>query len=167
MTNPNCPPGIDPELLRPAAEMFADDDPNIAYNRTWFNIVRSHRLHAPQIARALRDEGVKDLIWYDIIIEIERAGPDGQLMSELEDKLSIAQYALSRHVSRLEKEGYVRREYFADGRRKQILFLTEKSNGLSERVWPAYAEAIQEALREKLSIEEAYLLTKLLIKAQL
>ncbi len=158
---------IDPNLLRPGAEVFQDDDQNIAYNRAWFNILRSHRMFVPQITRALREEGIKDLLWYDIILEIERAGPDGQLMSQLEEKLNIPQYALSRHVSRLEKDGFVQRQFIADGRRKQLLFLTEKSKGLSERVWPAYSQAIQTAFSEKLSVEEAYLLTKLLIKIQL
>lgn len=159
-------PDIHPDLFRPGSEMFGEEDPNIAFNRAWFNILRSHRQYVPQMTKALREVGLKDLVWYDIILEIERAGPDGQLMSALEDKLQIPQYALSRHISRLVGDGLLRREFIADGRRKQLLFLTEECNSLSARFWEAYSKAILGALSKKLTVEEAYLLTKLLIKIQ-
>ena len=143
---------------------FEDDDPRIAYNRVWFNLIRLHRSILPQIAKALRKEGVKDPIWYEILLAIESAGDSGHMMGDLEEKLFVPQYALSRHVSRLEKEGLVRREFIADGRRKQLLFVTEKGLGMHARVWPAYMEAIQQEISPRMSTDEAYEATHMLLR---
>ncbi|WP_293577503.1 MarR family winged helix-turn-helix transcriptional regulator [Phaeobacter sp.] len=146
------------------AEFFGDYDERVAYNRVWFNVMRAHRKFHPCIAKALKTSGLNDPIWYEILLEVELAGTDGQPMAELEKKLFVPQYALSRHVSRLEKEGYLRREFIADGRRKQILFLTEKGTGVHLRVWPAYVEAMQAEIAPLMSTEDAYALSRLLIK---
>jgi len=145
-------------------EFFGDDDKRISYNRVWFNVMRAHRKFHPRIAKALKSCGLNDPIWYEILLEVERAGKSGQPMAELEEKLFVPQYALSRHVSRLEKDGYLRREYIADGRRKQILLLTDKGSGLHARIWPVYVEAMQAEIGPHLSTEDAYALSRLLIK---
>lgn len=148
----------------PNAAFFGDDDDAIAYNRAWFNIMRAHRKFHPRIARALKSHGTNDPIWYEILLELERAGADGQPMAALEDKLFVPQYALSRHVARMEKDGLLRREFIADGRRKQILFLTDRGAGLHAKIWPTYWEAMQTEIGQHLTTEEAYALSRLLIK---
>lgn len=153
-----------PDSNSSGADFFGDDDPCISYNRVWFNIMRAHRKFHPQIAKALKSSGINDPIWYEILLEIERSGPEGQLMHALEEKLFVPQYALSRHISRLEKEGFLRREYIADGRRKQILFLTDKGMGMHAKIWPVYWDAMQEQIGPHLSTEDAYTLSRLLIK---
>ena len=143
---------------------FGDYDARIAYNRVWFNIMRAHRKFSPAITKALKAEGINDPIWYEILLEVELAGDAGQPMAALEEKLFVAQYALSRHVARLEKQGLLRREYIADGRRKQVLYQTEKGKGLHLRIWPAYVKSMQAEIGPHLSTDEAYELTRLLIK---
>ena len=146
------------------ALFFGDDEECVSYNRVWFNLIRAHRKFYPRITKALKTCGVKDPIWYEILLEVDRAGPDGQPMSALEDRLFVPQYALSRHVARLEKEGYLRRTYVSDMRRKQVLFLTEKGEGMHERIWPVYWDAMQDEIGPNLSVEDAYKLARLLIK---
>lgn len=148
-----------------AREFFKDDDPSVGYNRLWFNMMRVHRNLYPQIAKALKAHGLADPIWYEILLHIHRGGPTGKLMSQIETELYLPQYALSRHVARLEKAGFVRREFIADGRRKQVLFLTGQGIGLHDEVWTTYHNAMQDALSERLSEDEAYLMARLLIKA--
>ncbi|MCG7494227.1 MarR family winged helix-turn-helix transcriptional regulator [Thalassobius sp. Cn5-15] len=143
---------------------FDDDDHNIAFNRAWFGIMRAHRRLLPRLTKTLKKHGVNDPIWFEILLEVDRSGPEGQPMAALEEKLSIPQYALSRHVARLEKEGFVRREFITDGRRKQILFLTREGTGLHEKIWPIYAEAMQQELAPFMSTDEAYALSWLLLK---
>ncbi|WP_081894661.1 MarR family winged helix-turn-helix transcriptional regulator [Ruegeria halocynthiae] len=145
------------------ALFFGDDQDCISYNRVWFNLIRAHRRLYPRITKALKTCGIKDPIWFEILLEVERAGPEGQPMSALEEKLFVPQYALSRHVTRLEKEGVLRREHIADVRRKQILFLTEKGQGMHARIWPVYWEAIQAEIGPHLNVEDAYKLARLLI----
>lgn len=149
---------------RKAIDFYADDDPKTGYNRVWFNVFRLHRTLAGPIAKALRAEGINDPIWYEILLAVETAGPEGKRMSALEGQLYLAQYALSRHISRLEKAGLLRREYIAEGRRKQLLFLTEKAIGLHDRVWNAYADVIQAELSDRMSSDEAYELAYMLMQ---
>ena len=143
---------------------FGDGDENVAYERAWFNVMRVHRKLLPEITKALKACGINDPIWFEILLEVERAGQAGQPMAALETKLSVPQYALSRHIARLEKDGFLRRVYIADGRRKQILFLTEKGSGTHEQIWNAYGEAIRAKLSPHLSTDEAYALSWLLMK---
>ena len=92
-----------------SADYFGDNTPVVSYNRVWFNIMRAQRKFLPRIAKALKTCGINDPIWYEILLEVELAGPGGQPMAALEDKLFVAQYALSRHFSRMEKAGLLRR----------------------------------------------------------
>ena len=147
-----------------AASPFGEEDPKIAYNRVWFNIMRTHRKFHPIIAKALRKEGIKDPIWYEILLAVENAGADGQPMQELEENLFVPQYALSRHISRLENIGFLRREYISDGKRKQILHLTAEGEGVHSRIWPIYMEAMQQAVGPMMSTGEAYVLASHLVK---
>lgn len=149
---------------RPPAPPFGDADPRIAHNRVWFNLQRIQRSMAPRIARALRSQGIEDPVWYEILIEIERAGGAGLQMAELERRLYMPQYALSRHAARLEAKGLVRREKMPGAGRAQRLFLTEAGEGLHGRIWPAYMEAIQAELAHRLTVDEAYDLCRVLIR---
>ncbi|WP_370285308.1 MarR family winged helix-turn-helix transcriptional regulator [Phaeobacter sp. B1627] len=151
-------------FAREASAFFGDEDPSVAYNRVWFNVMRAHRKFLPDISRALKAEGVSDPIWYEILLEVARAGAEGQPMAELEKKLFVAQYALSRHVGRMLDKGLIKRTYISDGRRKQVLFLTDQGLGLHNRIWPGYMAAIQKELSGLMTTDEAYALSKLMIK---
>lgn len=146
------------------AAFFGDETDLVAYNRVWFNAMRVHRKLHPQISKALKTCGLNDPIWYEILLEVDNAGGDGHLMTELEEKLFVPQYALSRHVSRLEKEGFLRRGHIADGRRKQVLFITEKGHDAHSKAWPVYRDAMQEVVGPYMNTEDAYKLSRLLIK---
>lgn len=148
----------------PGAPVFDDDDPRIAHNRVWFNLQRIQRSMAPRIGRALRAEGIEDPVWYEILIEIEREAAAGVPMAELERRLYMPQYALSRHVARLATKGLVRREKMPGAGRAQRVFLTEQGQGLHQRIWPVYMEAIQHELAHRLTVDEAYDLSRVLIR---
>ncbi|WP_246032946.1 MarR family winged helix-turn-helix transcriptional regulator [Falsirhodobacter xinxiangensis] len=143
---------------------FDDDDPRIAHNRVWFNLARIQRSIAPRIARALEAIGIEDPIWYEILLEVERAGPGGLRMAELEGRLFLPQYALSRHVSRLSAAGFLRSDPRPGSGRARQLYLTPEAMGLHDRIWPAYMEAIQTEFAHRLTVDEAYDLSRLLIR---
>ncbi len=84
-------------------------------------------------------------------------------MGLIEEQLYLPQYALSRHVGRLEKAGYIRREFIADGRRKQLLFLTDVGRNKHDAIWPAYHDAMQKVLGPLSSADEAYVLSRILV----
>lgn len=146
------------------ASFFNDAMDCVSYNRVWFNLMRAHRKFYPRITKALKSCGINDPIWYEILLDVDLAGADGQPMSALEQRLFVPQYALSRHVARLEKLGFIRRTYVADTRRRQVLFLTEKGQGMHERIWPVYWTAMQEEIGPYMNTDDAYKLARLMIK---
>ena len=67
----------------------------------------------------------------------------------------------------MEKVGFLRREFIADGRRKQVLFLTNKGVDLHGAVWQTYHDAMQDMqdmLADRVSSYEAYEAALTLIK---
>ncbi|MDR7123959.1 DNA-binding MarR family transcriptional regulator [Pseudorhodobacter sp. 4114] len=149
--------------LPPPAPDFPDDDPRIGYNRVWFNLLRIQRTAFPRIARALRRHSMEDPVWHEIMLEIDRSS-DGLQMAELERQLHIAQYTLSRHVSRMATAGLIRRERMPGAGRGQRLFLTDAGRLANEAIWPEYMAAIQTEFAHRLSTDEAYALCRVLIR---
>ncbi len=142
------------------AQPFGDADPQIAYNRLFFAVLRIQRQILPEIEKSLREIGIPDPIWYEILLAAEQ--PEGVQMQVLERRLFVPQYALSRHIARIEAAGLVRRAAAGGAGRGQIIHVTEAGLGLHERIWQIYAQKIQEALAPKISTDEAYDLVRLL-----
>jgi DNA-binding MarR family transcriptional regulator len=150
--------------LSPPDPFGADADPLLGYNRAWFNLLRVQRYLVPRLSRKLRQIGLEDPVWYEILIEIEKAGVEGLGMGALERRLYLPQYALSRHAQRMEAAGLIQRRPQPGRGRSQILSLTELGAVMQEKVWPLYQTAIHEELMPQLTSDEAYSLTRLLIK---
>ena len=148
----------------PAAGLpqFGDTDPLIAYNRVFFALLRIQRTLMPGIEKDLRDMGIADPVWYEILLATEEAGEAGIQMLALQKRLFLQQYALSRHVTRLEKAGLIRREASGGAGRAQRLFLTPAAEGLHLRIWQVYVGRIQEAVAPRLTTDEAYDLVRML-----
>lgn len=159
VTDIRTPP--DPEAAA-AALFFGDDDPAIGYNRVFFALQRIQRTMMPAIERKLRELGIADPIWYEIIEAAEKAGPGGIQMLALQKRLFVQQYALSRHVSRMVKAGLVRSEATGGAGRARVVCLTEASQGLQKRIWLVYAAQIQAAFGPRISQAEAYRLVRML-----
>ncbi|EAQ04082.1 transcriptional regulator, MarR family protein [Pseudooceanicola batsensis HTCC2597] len=136
----------------------------IGYNRLWINLLRIQRSTMARLSRALRKEGIGDPIWHELMTQIERAGPGGLQMAELERRLFCAQYTLSRHVGRLEELGFVSsRSENGPGRSKRLV-LTRAGQETNRRIWPVYARIIQDEFADRLTTEEAYDLVARLIR---
>lgn len=154
-------PPTDTDALT-AAAYFGDDDPAIGYNRVFFALQRIQRTMMPAIERQLRELGIADPIWYEIIEAAEKAGPEGVQMLALEKRLFVQQYALSRHVSRMVKAGLIRSVATGGAGRGRAVCLTEASQGLQKRIWQVYVAQIQSAFGPRISQAEAYRLVRML-----
>ena len=77
------------------------------------------------VESALKDAGLPPLVWYDVLLELERAGEAGVRPFELERAMLLAQYNLSRLLERIEKESYIERRTCPDDGRGQLLRITE------------------------------------------
>ena len=143
---------------------FGDADPRIAYNRVYFALQRIQRTLMPEIEKSLRGLGIADPIWYEILLAAEEAGAAGIQMLTLQKRLFVPQYALSRHIARIEKAGLIRREASGGAGRAQLVWLTPAAEGLAARIWQIYAEHIHAAFAPDMSTEEAYQLVRTLNK---
>lgn len=65
---------------------------------------------------------------------------------------------------RLEATGWIRRTPRPGPGRGQILALTEAGQGLHERLWRIYEEAIHARLGPRMTTDEAYALSRMLIR---
>jgi DNA-binding MarR family transcriptional regulator len=131
-----------------------------AAEHAWVQLIRAHRSALCSVERALRAAGLPPLEWYDVLLELERGGP--LRPRDLQDRLLLAQYNLSRLLDRMESAGLVERERCSDDARCQWIRATGEGKALRQRMWPVYADAIRETLESKLTRAQATQLADLL-----
>ena len=145
------------EVLETCAQSCTD-----AANRAWVQLIRAQRRALCSVEKALRAADLPPLEWYDVLLELERGGP--LRPRDLQDRVLLAQYNLSRLLDRMESEGLVERERCSDDARCQWIRLTDAGRALRQRMWPVYSEAIARAIGERLTEAQAERLAELLGK---
>ena len=136
----------------------------LATGRAWARLVRAHRAVTTRIVADLKGAGFPPLVWYDVLLELGRAGCGRLAPGRLEDALLFAQYNVSRLVDRMAADGLVRREPHPSDARRQLIAVTPEGRALRERMWPAYAAAIARHLGAKLPGGKADQLSALLAR---
>ena len=129
--------------------------------RAWARLAKAQRQALLAIEQALGAAKLPPLAWYDVLLELERAG--GELRPfELEREMLLAQYNLSRLIDRMEKAGYVERRALTNDRRGQAIAITSAGKSLRRQMWSVYGPAIQAAVGEHLSPKQVETLGTLL-----
>lgn len=124
--------------------------PSEAVVGAWVRLMRAQRATLGAIEADLKRAGLPPLAWYDVLLELTRA-EDGALRPlQLQERLLLAQHNVSRLVDRLEKDGLVRREPFAEDGRGQLVSVTAAGRQLARRMWQVYREAIERHVGSKL-----------------
>ena len=131
-----------------------------AVQGAWVELIRAHRSALCSVERALRAADLPPLEWYDVLLELERSG--SLRPRDLQDRLLLAQYNLSRLLDRMEDDGLVAREKCSEDARCQWIRATDTGKALRQRMWPVYAGAIEQALGAKLTSSQARQLSELL-----
>lgn len=139
-----------------------DKRPSDTVIRAWTRLMRAQQLVLTSIEGALKAASLPPLVWYDVLLEVERAGPGGLRPYELERAMLLAQYNLSRLIDRIEAAGYVERKLCTDDGRGQRVVMTDAGKVVRRQMWPVYARAIECAVGDRLSAEEAEVLGDLL-----
>jgi len=135
--------------------------PSEAVVRAWARLAKAQRRALLAIEQALGAAKLPPLAWYDVLLELERAG--GALRPfELEREMLLAQYNLSRLIDRMEETGYVERRALKDDRRGQAIVITSAGKSLRRRMWAVYGPAIQAAVGNHLSTKQVETLGALL-----
>lgn len=130
--------------------------------RAWTALLRAQSSALSQVEHRLKDAGFPPLAWYDVLLELDRAGEKGMRPFELERALLLPQYGLSRLLTRIAAAGYLERRPCADDGRGQTLVITTVGRDLRHRMWPVYGSAVEAAFGGRLSEGEAARLRELL-----
>ncbi len=130
--------------------------------RAWARLMTAQRLALSAVERHLKTAGLPPLVWYDVLLEVERAGAAGLRPFELEQAMLLAQYNLSRLIDRLERAGYVERRTCEDDGRGQMIAITDQGKAIRRKMWPVYARGIEMALGRHLSARQAEVLDEVL-----
>jgi DNA-binding MarR family transcriptional regulator len=116
----------------------------------WARLMRAQRIALASAEQALKSAGLPPLVWYDALLELERAGDKGLRPFELEREMLLEQYNLSRLIGRIEKAGYVERRACEGDGRGQIVAVTAAGKKMRRRMWAVYGPAIQRAVGNRL-----------------
>jgi DNA-binding MarR family transcriptional regulator len=108
----------------------------------WSRLIRAQQNALGGVETALKKEGFPPLVWYDVLLELERA-PGGSLRhKDIEREMLLQRYHVSRVVERMEREGLLERQACPDDARGAVAVITEKGKALRRRMWPVYAAAV-------------------------
>ena len=138
------------------------ETPSKTVIRVWARLMRAQQLALASVERELKAAGLPSLVWYDVLLEVERAGGEGLRPFELERAMLLAQYNLSRLIDRMERAGLVERRACEDDGRGQLVAITEHGKAIRLKMWPVYAQAIEATVVKRLSAKQAKALDGLL-----
>ena len=131
------------------------DKPSKTAIRAWARLLKAQRIALGTVETALKDAGLPPLVWYDVLLELERAGASGLRPFELERTMLLAQYNLSRLLDRIEEQGYVERRDCPDDGRGRVVRITDSGRAVRRRMWPVYGRAIESVIGQRLQAGEA------------
>ncbi len=127
--------------------------PSDAAVRAWTRLMRAQSVALSAIEAELKREGFPPLGWYDLLLEVRRAAPDGLRPYEIEARLLLAQHNVSRLIDRVAAAGYAERRPCEDDGRGHRVHITDAGRDLLTRMWPVYGAAIQRHIGDKLGAE--------------
>lgn len=126
----------------------------------WSRLEQARGAVLRSVEAALKAESLPALAWYDALLEIGRAGPDGIRPYVLKERLLLPQYSMSRLLDRMEAFGAIERSDAPSDRRGQVVRLTVSGASLRDRMWPVYAAALVQAVELRLDPREAIALAR-------
>jgi DNA-binding MarR family transcriptional regulator len=127
----------------------------------WVRLVRSYRRISDAVEAALKAEGLPPLEWYDVLLELERHRTPLRAR-DLEQRLLLAQYNLSRLLDRLESRGLIEREPDPDDGRSRLIRASVAGLTMRKQMWPVYRRSIESMIGQSLPAAEAEQLVNLL-----
>lgn len=130
----------------------------------WAAIVTTSRRLLEKIEAALKASKHPPLAWYDALLEIENASPDGLRPFELRPLLLLPQYGTSRLLDRMAKANLIERLDCDDDGRGQIVRISDRGRSVRQAMWPIYAQVLSEEIGAKLTTEDTVQLVRLLSK---
>lgn len=130
----------------------------------WVHILRTGQFLQDKIDSALKENGLPNLVWYDVLLELSRVHPEGLRSFELGEALLLKQYNLSRQIGRMEKAGVVQRQETSQDGRGFLLVITDMGLQQKSAMWKIYSAILHKGIGDQLTMNEAENLVAILRK---
>ncbi|MGW0822459.1 MarR family winged helix-turn-helix transcriptional regulator [Streptomyces sp. NPDC002845] len=122
--------------------------------RAWRAYIAAQLLLEDALDRQLQQEAGMPHLYYSVLAGLSEA-PDRRLrMTDLAERLKITRSRLTYAVTRLEKDGAVRREGCTSDKRGSLAVLTDEGMALLERTAPGHVETVRKAVFDHLTPEQ-------------
>jgi DNA-binding MarR family transcriptional regulator len=122
--------------------------------RAWRAYIAATHLLEDAIDRQLQQDAGMPHLYYSILANLSEV-PGRQLrMTDLAERTKITRSRLTYAVSRLEKDGLIRRENCKWDKRGSIAALTDEGMTVLERTAPGHVETVRASLFDHLSEEQ-------------
>ncbi|MFJ6988237.1 MULTISPECIES: MarR family winged helix-turn-helix transcriptional regulator [unclassified Streptomyces] len=122
--------------------------------RAWRAYVAGYLLLEDAIDRQLQQEAGMPHLYYSILAHLSDEPGRRLRMTDLAERLKITRSRLTYAVTRLEKDGLVRREDCDADRRGSVAVLTDAGMAVLERTAPGHVETVRATLFDRLTPEQ-------------
>ncbi|TAK48507.1 MAG: MarR family transcriptional regulator [Xanthobacteraceae bacterium] len=128
----------------------------------WTQLLRVQQQVFGRVEQDVKKAGFPPLSWHDVLVELAHAPHGAVRPVELEKRLAMPQYGLSRLIDRLVEAGLAERRQCPVDRRGLYVAITDAGRELQKKMALAYAGAVERHVGSKLSDIEAVRLSHLL-----
>jgi DNA-binding MarR family transcriptional regulator len=125
-----------------------------AEQHAWRSYLSASSLLEDAIDRRLQAEAGMPHLYYSILAKLSEAPERRLRMTDLAEAQKITRSRLTYAVTRLEKDGTVRREGCPTDKRGHMAVLTDEGMALLERVAPGHVETVRTAIFDHLTPEQ-------------
>ena len=122
--------------------------------RTWIAFLYAQQLLFEQIEQDLQRDAGMPLAYYQLLVVLSEHPGHSMRMSDLAEAVSFSRSRLSHAITRLERDGWIRREACPSDRRGASAVLTAKGLKVLETAAPDHVESVRAHLFDQLSPTE-------------
>ncbi|GAB2732487.1 MarR family winged helix-turn-helix transcriptional regulator [Streptomyces bullii] len=122
--------------------------------RAWRAYIAASLLLEDAIDRQLQQDAGMPHLYYSILTTLSEAPERRLRMTDLAERLKITRSRLTYAVTRLEKDGMVRREACRWDKRGSIATLTDEGRTVLEHTAPGHVETVRASLFDHLTEEQ-------------
>jgi len=130
----------------------------------WARLQRASGAVLARVENRLKAEGFPPLAWYDVLLELRRAEGRALRPVDIEKRMLLAQYNVSRLIDRLVAAGYVDKRKSPEDGRGVVIGLLPEGEALLKTMWPKYRAAVEIEFAAHLDAGDAEALWRILGK---
>lgn len=141
-----------------------NNDKNSDSRHAWSRLVRVSSKLVQQVECDVKTADAPSLSLIAVLMVLRKAEPQHLRPVDIQQKMLVKQYNISRLIDKLVKENYVERISCDCDGRGQYIVLKQQGHDLIDKEWPIYEAAIEKHFGSKLSPAEIDSLLKILDK---